>query len=331
MQLPRFDFIQPATIDEACSLLDERKGDATVLAGGTDLLIELRRRLRKPGCVIGLKEMRGLDYIQKDDGGDLRIGALARLQWIESSPIIAEEYPALAQATRLVAVPPIRRVATIGGNLSLDTRCIYYNQSEFWRSAQADCIKLGGDICHAVPKGRRCLAVCQSDLAPVLMALGASVKIVSAEAERTVALADFFTGKGEKPNVLAPGELLAEVIIPSDGQRAAVYEKLRIREGMDFPLAGIVVSLGTDGQGAAAGARIVLSAVGPAPTRIVEAEGLLEGKRIDDDLLEQVAQVMFERAHPVANLAMDPWYRRKMVKVLTKRAVRQALETAKAN
>lgn len=332
MLLPKFQYIQPSIVEEACSFLDEHKGEAAILAGGTDLMVGLRRRLQKPKYVVGLKSLRELDYIRKDDAGGLRIGAMTTLEAIETSPLIGEEYPPLAQAAELAAVPPIRRTATLGGNLALDARCIYYNQSEFWRRARPACFKLGGDVCHAVDKGRRCFAVYQGDLAPILLAMNAQVKIVSVSAERTVPLAQFFTGKGERPNILQPGELLSEVVVPrSEGKTASAYEKLRVREGMDFPMAGVAVSLNANGNGAIVGARIVLSAVGSAPVEIDEAAGLIVGKNLDDDLLEAVAETMYEKARPVANLAMDARYRRAMVKVLTRRAARRALQTLSAN
>jgi len=332
MILPKFQYVQPTTLKEACSFLDQCDGEAAILAGGTDLMIGLRRRLRKPAYVVGLKNLQGLDYILKDDAGALHIGALASLTSVKKSALIAQEYPALAEAVELVAVPPIRHVATVGGSLSLDTRCIYYNQSEFWRKARPDCLKLGGDVCHVVEKGRRCLAVYQGDLAPILVAMGAQVKIVSAEAERTIPLAQFFTGNGERPNILQPNELLAEVILPKrPGRTANAYEKLRVREGMDFPLAGVAVSLTVNGSGEIARATLVLSAVGAAPVEVAEAATIIVGKRTSDDLLEAVAQTMFEKAHPAGNLVMDPQYRRSMVRVLTKRAIRKSLQAVGGN
>ncbi len=331
MFLPKFQYVQPVTIEEACSFLEQHKGESAVLAGGTDLMLGLRRRLQKPNYVVGLKKLKELNYVRTDDAGALHVGALTTLESIETLPAIVQEYPALAHAAELAAVPSIRRTATLGGNLSLDTRCIYYNQSEFWRKARADCFKLGGDVCHAVDKGRRCLAVYQGDLAPILMAMDAKVRIVSANTERTISLAEFFTGKGETPNVLKPGEILAEVIIPKGtGKSVGAYEKLRVREGMDFPLAGVAVSLNVEGNGTVSQAKIILSAVGSAPVEIAEAATLLVGKKMSDDLLEEVAETMFEKAHPAANLAIDARYRRAMVKVLTKRATRNALQAADA-
>jgi 4-hydroxybenzoyl-CoA reductase subunit beta len=289
-------------------------------------MVGLRYRLSKPAVVIGLKGLSALDYVSRNGSGGLAIGSMVTLETLEKTPLVLNEYAPLAQAVQLVAIPPIRHGATIGGNLCLDTRCIYYNQSEFWRSAQKACFKLGGDICHAVEKGRHCQAVYQGDLGPVLMALGAEVKIASANGEKIIPLADFFTGRGEKPNVLKPDELLVEVRIPTSGNGAAVaYEKLRVREGMDFPMAGVAVMVKTNRSGTIEKAKVVLGAVGSSPIEVSKAAGLLEGNKLTNDLLQHVSREAVDRARPVGNLAMDAGYRRKMVGLLVKRALRRAL------
>jgi 4-hydroxybenzoyl-CoA reductase subunit beta len=225
-----------------------------------------------------------------------------------------------------VAIPSIRHGATIGGNLCLDTRCLYYNQSEFWRSGLKACFKRGGDICHAVEKGKRCQAVYQGDLGPILIALGAEVKIVSAKGEKIISLAQFFTGRGEKPNVLKSDEILAEIRIPpSDPGAAGAYEKLRVREGMDFPMAGAAVMLKKNQSGTIEQAKVVLGAVGSSPIEVPKTAGLLEGQKPTEDLLQSVSQEAVDRAHPVGNLAINASYRKKMVGLLVKRALRRAL------
>jgi 4-hydroxybenzoyl-CoA reductase subunit beta len=188
MKLPEFELIQPRSLQEACSILGEQGGKAVVLAGGTALIVGLRYRLNKPAVVIGLKGLTALDTVGRNEGGGLAIGSMVTLETLEKSPLVLNECPPLAEAARLVAVPSVRHKATIGGNLCLDTRCIYYNQSEFWRSGLKACFKLGGDICNAVEKGRRCQAVYQGDLGPVLIALGAEVKIASARGEKIISL-----------------------------------------------------------------------------------------------------------------------------------------------
>ncbi len=329
MELPEFEFVQPRSLKEACSILRKHKGKAVLLAGGTALLVALRYRLTKPAVVIGLKGLTALDSISRKRNGDLVVGSMATLNTLEKSSFVLDGYAPLAHAIQLVATPSIRNQATIGGNLCLDSRCIYYNQSEFWRSGRKACFKLGGNICNAIEKGQYCQAVYQGDLGPVLIALGAKVKIASSKGEKTISLSKFFTGQGEKPNVLKPDELLVEVRIPAPKDGAAwAYEKFRVREGMDFPLAGVAVMVKKTRNGVIEQARIVLGAVGPSPAEVPKAAELLEGHKLTDDLLQRVSKEVVDRARPVGNLAMNAGYRRKAVGGLVKRALRKALSIA---
>lgn len=326
MYLPRFELIQPQSLQEVCKLLQEDRDKATLLAGGTALMVYLRYRLRHPTRVISMKSLHDLKAISQNGNGKLVIGAMVSLKTIESSPMIKNQWPALAEAAQMVAVPPIRQQATLGGNICLDTRCIFYNQSESFRKSQKNCFKLGGEVCHAVKKGTRCQSVCQSDLAPVLMALGAEVKIASAAGERIIPLASFFSGKGENPNILKPEEILVEVRVPPlPPGVSVVYEKLRVREGMDFPMAGVAVTVEKDEEGNVKQIKSILGAVGTSPIEVSFEGKPLGGQTLTDDLLQTLAQEAMSRAHPVGNLAMDATYRRKMVGVLLKRALRRAL------
>ena len=329
MKLPEFELIQPHSLQEACSTLREYDGKAALLAGGTALIVGLRYRLIKPAVVIDLKGLSALDYVDRSESGGLAIGSMVTLEMLEKSPLVLNECAPLAQAAQLVGVPPIRHGATIGGNLCLDTRCLYYNQSEFWRKGLKACFKRGGDICHAVEKGRRCQAVYQGDLGPILIALGAEVKIVSAKSEKIIPVAQFFSGRGEKPNVLKSDEILVEVRIPPSGPGAAgAYEKFRVREGMDFPMAGAAVMVKRNQSGTIEQAKVVIGAVGSSPLEVPKAAVLLEGQKPTDDLLQSVSREVVDRAQPVGNLAMNASYRRKMVGVLVKRALRRALAMA---
>jgi 4-hydroxybenzoyl-CoA reductase subunit beta len=326
MKLPEFELIQPQSVEEACSILGEHDRKAAVLAGGTSLMVGLRYRLCKPAVVVDLKGLTVLHSVGRNERGELAIGSMATLKTLEQSPLVSKEWPLLAQAARLVAVPSIRHEATIGGNLCQDTRCIYYNQSEFWRSGQKACFKLGGTLCNAVEKGRRCQAVYQGDLGPVLMAMGAEVKIASAKGEKMIPLAEFFTGRGEKPNALSPSEIVVEVRIPSSGRGAAgAYEKLRVREGMDFPMAGAAVMVKTKDGGTIEQVKMVLGAVGSSPIEVPRVSELLAGQKLTDVLLESVSREVAAKALPARNLAMNTDYRRKMAGELAQRALRRAL------
>jgi 4-hydroxybenzoyl-CoA reductase subunit beta len=326
MNLPKFELVHPKSLQEACSLLGKHDKKAALLAGGTALIVGLRYKLSRPAVVIDLKGLTALDYVNRNESGGLAIGSMVTLETLEKSLLVLNECSLLAEAIRLVAIPSVRHGASIGGNLCLDTRCLYYNQSEFWRSGLKGCFKLGGVICNAVEKGRRCQAVYQGDLGPVLLALEAEVKIASANGEKIIPLAEFFTGRGEKPNVLRSDEILVEIRIPPSGHDASgAYEKLRVREGMDFPMAGVAVMIKRNRSGTIDQAKVVLGAVGSSPVEVPKAAGLLEGQKPTEDLLQSVSREAVDRAQPVGNLAIDVSYRRKMVGVLVKRALRRAL------
>ncbi len=326
MNLPPFEFTQPQTLQEACFLLQEHQGKAVLLAGGTALVVGLRYRLLKPAIVIGLKGLTSLDYLSQTENGGLAIGSMTSLESLEKSLLVLNQYPSLIQAIRMIAVPPIRNKATVGGNLCLDTRCIFYNQSEFWRSSQKTCFKLGGDLCHAVEKGKRCQAVYQGDLGPLLVSLGAEVRIVSSKSEKIIPLMEFFTGRGERPNCLEPDQILVEVRLPALGEGViSTYEKLRVREGMDFPMAGVALMLKKSPHGTIEQSKIVLGAVGSSPIEVPKASELLLGQKPSEELLHRVSEEAMEAARPVPNLIINAGYRRKMIGVLMRRALRKAL------
>lgn len=330
MRLPKFEYIRPSTIEEACSFLSEHRQDTRVLSGGTALMVDMGQRLLAPKYVLGLKGLADMDYVRYDGKSGLRIGALTTLETLSSSSLIANGYDILRQACESAAAPPLRSMATIGGNLSLDTRCLYYNQSDLWRKSRPLCLKLKGDVCHAVRGGRNCLAVYQGDLAAALMALGSQVRLVKKGGERVVPLSQFFTRKGEKPNILEPDDMVAEIQVPPAAKKVGVYQKLRVREAIDFPLASVAVVMSVTGDKVCQEASVVLGAVGPAPLEVPGAGQILLNKKVDDRLVEQAAQEAYDRAHPIDNLAIDPEYRRKMIRVLTKRAINQALVLAGA-
>lgn len=328
MNLPQFELIQPRSVEEVCSLLQKYGEESALLAGGTALIVSLRFRLKKPKIVIGLKALAGLNYISQNKE-TLTIGSMVTLETLEKSPLILHSYPPMISTLQQVAVPPVRNQATVGGNICLENRCIYYNQSEFWRRTQKPCLRLGGETCYAVEKGKRCQAVYSGDLAPLLMVLNAKVKILSAQSERIVPLTEFFTGRGEKPNILKSNELLTEIQIPvSEPGVGYAYEKLRIREGMEFPMAGVAVKVKRKGDGTIEQLKMVLGGVGTAPIEVPEASAFMVGQKPADEILEEISRKAMEVARPVRNLIMNSEYRRKMVGVLTKRALGRALAMA---
>ncbi|TEU21782.1 MAG: hypothetical protein E3J21_01645 [Anaerolineales bacterium] len=335
MRLPKFEHLQPESLEEALDLLSEHGEEVKVIAGGTDLLVSMKQRLLTPRYLLSLKELAELDFIEEDKGR-VRIGALTRLTTLIKSPLVQEKFPVLAQVAGYVAAPPLQNMGTLGGNLCLNTRCFFYNQSQFWRQARPLCFKTGGEMCHVVKGGDHCYSVYQGDLAPVLIALEARVKVARKGSEWVIPLLDLYTGRGEEPIALEVGEMLTEVEIPgpapdckSGGSSLTTaswggdYQKLRYRGAMDFPLIGVAAVLHWNGEGCAR-AKVVLTAVASAPVVVEEASKLLEGQKPDEETIAKVAEAAYEVAHPVANVGSTPLYRRKMVRVMTRRALANA-------
>lgn len=327
MRLPKFEHLQPESLAEALELLAEHREQAKVIAGGTELLVSMKHGLLTPSYLINLKEVPELGFIAYDDEKGLRMGALTKLTTLIKSQAVQENFPILAQAADQVAAPPLQQMGTLGGNLCLNTRCFYYNQSRFWRQARSACYKTGGEVCHVVKGGNRCFAVYQGDMAPALIALEATVKVARKGGERVIPLAELYTGKGKRPLALEADEILVEVQVPpSAASRTGNYQKLRYRGAMDFPLVGVAAVLDKNGSGACSKANIVLTAVDTAPVLAEEAGKLLEGQSLTDELIDQAAEATYQAVHPVANIGSTSSYRRKMVRLLTKRAIRGAWE-----
>ena len=330
MRLPAFQYHRPSSTEGAYALLGRLGKEAKVLAGGTALLVDLQQRLLRPEYIVSLNRIPDLQGIESDSQRGLRIGALTTLDSLKKSSLIKDKYDILIQAGEEVGVPALHHMATIGGNLCLNTRCIYYNQSDFWSSVRLPCFKRGGELCYAVSGSNHCLAVYQGDLGTALMVLEAKVKLVRQSGERTIPLSQFFTYQAEIPNCLEPDEILTEVQVPPlPNFSTGAYEKLRIRGSMDFPLVSVAVMLEMKDAAICRKARIVLGAVAPAPVVATKAEEVLNDRTIDQELLEKAAQEAVREAHPVANLSIDAGYRRKMVGVLLKRAIKRALSSAR--
>ena len=324
MHLPKFEYVEPKTIEEACSLLSTYREQAKVLAGGTDLLVMMKQKVVTPGYLLNIKRVPGLDDITDDKDG-LRIGTLTTLSNIESSSKIRQRFPMLSHAAGRVAARQIQMTATIGGNLCLDSKCWYYNQSQNWRRSREACIKRGGDICHVVKGGKRCYAVLSGDTIPALLALGAKVKIVNAGGGRLVSVEDFFTGVGETPNVLKPEEMVTEIQVPNLPPKArGSFMKQSLRGAVDFAVADVAAVI-TMEDSLCKEARIVIGSVGPAVVRAREAEEILKGKKMTDEVLDEAGKAAVKGVHLVSGAQSSVYYRRKIIHALTKRAIKQAV------
>jgi 4-hydroxybenzoyl-CoA reductase subunit beta len=321
MSLPSFKLLRPRDIREAVGYLARHGGEMRVLAGGTDLLPSMKQKLFAPAYVMdirGIEEMHGIRLLP---GTGVEIGALTTLSWLEDSELIHRDYRVLHEAVSTVASPILRNMGTIGGNICLDTRCVWYNQSLQWRRSCGFCIKKVGDLCHVAPGGTRCWAAFSGDTPPALLCLGAEVEIAGPKGFRRLPLKDFYTSIGDAHLKLDANEMLTRVFLPesSAGWRGS-YMKLRIRGSIDYPLAGVAVAFKKNG-GSIEAARVAITAVNPAPLLVPAAEHALIGKQPDEHTATVVGELSAKTAKPLTTSALTPEYRREMVRVFAKRAV----------
>ncbi len=329
MSLPRFKLLRPRTLEEALSLLAKHAGEGAratrVVAGGTDLIPSMRQKLFEPEYVLDIRHVAGLKDIRPTDSG-VEIGALASLTAIEQSALLRRRYPVLTQAAATVASPLLRNMGTIGGNICLDTRCLWYNQSLTWRKGCGFCIKKDGDLCHVAPGGTKCWAAFSGDTPPALLCLAAEVEIASTAATRRMLLSDFYTGEGDAYRTLGTAELLTRIFLPeSSADYRGVYRKLRVRGSIDYPLAGVAVVMKRSNSHIE-DARLAITAVNPAPLLVRGAGELLAGKTLDEALAAAVGDLVAKMARPLTTSALTAEYRREMIRVFTKRAVLAAAE-----
>lgn len=302
-------------------MLGKHAGNLRVLAGGTDLIPSMKQRLFDPEYVCDLRGITELRGIRQQSSGAVEIGALTTLSTIERSTYLRQHFPVLTEAAATVASPVLRNMGTLGGNICLDTRCLWYNQSLAWRKGCGFCIKKDGDLCHVAPGGSKCWAAFSADTPPALLCLNAEIEIASPAATRRLPLRDFYTGDGVNYRKLLPTELVTRVFLPAESADCrGVYRKLRIRGSIDYPLAGVAV-LVKRSNGMVVDARIGLTAVNPAPVLVRGLPGLLGGKIIDEALAGAAGDIAARMAKPLTTSALTPEYRREMIRVFTKRAL----------
>jgi 4-hydroxybenzoyl-CoA reductase subunit beta len=321
LSLPEFKLLRPRGIEDAVRYLGEHAASVRVLAGGTDLIPSMRQKLFEPEHVLDLRGIAPLRGIRPQADGGVEIGALTTLRAIERSEYLRQHYPVLTEAAATVASPVLRNMGTIGGNICLDTRCLWYNQSLTWRKGCGFCIKKDGDLCHVAPGGTKCWAAFSGDTPPALLCLNAEIEIASAGGTRCIPLHDFYTGLGDNYRRLQTNELVTRVFLPaSSADYRGVYRKLRVRGSIDYPLAGVAVVMKRS-NGHIADVRVGITAVNPAPLLIKGAGDLLTGKLLDEALAEAVGDLAAKSAKPLTTSALTPEYRREMIRVFTKRAV----------
>ncbi len=321
MSLPQFRLLRPRTVDEAMAEFAKYAGSIRVLAGGTDLIPSMQQKLFEPEFVLGLRGIAEMRGIRPQSSGAVEIGALTTLSEIEKSPYLRQHFSVLPEAAATVASPVLRNMGTIGGNICLDTRCLWYNQSLTWRKGCGFCIKKDGDLCHVAPGGTKCWAAFSGDTPPALLCLNAEIEIAGPNGARRIALREFYTGDGVNYRKLLPSELVTRVFLPAgSADYRGVYRKLRVRGSIDYPLAGVAVVMKRS-NGRVADARIAMTAVNPAPLLVQRAGEMLIGKTVDETLAELVGDLAARAAKPLTTAALTPEYRREMIRVFTKRAV----------
>jgi 4-hydroxybenzoyl-CoA reductase subunit beta len=321
MPLPKFDLIQPKSLQEAARILRDAKGKARILSGGTDLLVNMKHQLY-PGSsdlLIYVADLPELNAVQLNSG-NLEIGAGLRLSEVAKDELVHLYAPALADACGKVAHPQARNMGTLGGNICLDVRCNYVNRTPAWRTALGGCLKAEGDCCHVVEKAKRCVAALSGDSVAPLVAFNASARIVGPEGERMLPVAEIRTKDGEAPLALEPGEILASVSIPcpSEGHRRSAYHKWAVRRAVDFPLVSLAMVCDLSDDGTIMDLRIAVGALGPRP-KLIKGTLKMVGKTLGEELARDVAALITKQCAPLSNLLYDIEYRRHLLAVLAKR------------
>lgn len=325
LRLPRFEFRRPDNVLEAAKILESEGSRAMLVSGGTDLWPKMKRRQFEPRVVVGLRHLDSLQGIEGEpDKKGVRIGANRTLHQLERDPMLLLRYPAVAEAARSISSPPLKTMGTIGGNLCVDTRCFYYDQTFEWRKSIDFCMKKDGAICWVAPSSPRCWAVSSTDLAPVMLALGARLHMVSSEGERILGAEEMYNQDGIEYLRKRPHEVLTAIDLPPINKEITVFKKLRRRGAIDFPLLNVAVWLrpAKDGK-TVEDVRIAIGGITSAPFLVEEAAVTLQGKTLSDDAIRAVAHSARSLSKPLDNTDLDFSWRRAMVEVWTRRALEE--------
>ncbi len=333
LRLPQHELLQPATVDEAVALLAEHGERALLIAGGTDLLPNMKHRLFEPEFLIalsGVEELRGI----REAADGLEIGAMTTLTEVAESSLVQERAPALAQAALAVSGPQLRNMGTLGGNVMLDTRCQWYNQTYFWRQALGFCLKKDGTKCHVVEGGQKCVAAASNDTLPALMTLDAALEFRSPRGAEERAVDAIWKPDGIWNKKLGRDELLSAIRVPARAahEHRGAYGKLRERGSIDFPLLGMAARLDLDPAGAVTDADLCVVALQARPARVRKVAerlvGTAPGSPAFEEAVAAVAEAAGKQCKPLANVPGDAEYRHRMVPVLARRTLQAAAEGA---
>ncbi|MEM7200071.1 MAG: xanthine dehydrogenase family protein subunit M [Planctomycetota bacterium] len=321
LRLPTFGYHRPQSVDEALRVAKDHGPEASFVAGGTDLYPNMKRRHQRPKQVISLGALGELHHSSGDPGAGMTLGAMMRLSEIEHSPLLREHYPAVAEAASLVSTPLLRNMGTLGGNLLLDTRCNYYDQTHEWRESVNFCMKCDGDTCWVAPSSPRCWAVQSSDSAPLLCAMGAEVTLRSADGgERRLPLGDLYRDDGIAYVAKDPSELMTSVHLPALNGWRASYRKLRRRGTFDFPVLGVGACVWTEG-GVITDVKIRIGGAGSWPIAATAAEEMLRGQTANEELVREAAASAYKPARAMDNTDHEARWRKRMAPVFVTRAL----------
>jgi 4-hydroxybenzoyl-CoA reductase subunit beta len=321
MRLPPFRYLAPRAAREAARILADHGSEAMAVAGGTDLYPNMKRKQFEPKVLVGLRGIEGARGIAAN--GSLRLGGLATLREVAEDPAVLARWPSVARSAGLVSSPPLRNAGTIGGNLCVDTRCNYYNQSEFWRASIGYCMKKDGDICLVAPGSSMCWALSSSDTAPVMISLDAEATLVGPDGERRVRVTDLYGHDGINYLAKKPEEILTEIHVPDRTGWRSTYRKLRRRGSIDFPILGVAAAVKLGAGGVVEEARIVLGAVDVRPVEAKDAQEFLRGRPLDLETIEMAAGIAYKPAHPLDNADLVYAWRKRMARIEVARALRE--------
>jgi 4-hydroxybenzoyl-CoA reductase subunit beta len=324
LRLPPFTYYAPKTVEEAVRILADYGPEAMPVAGGTDLYPNMKRRQFEPKVLVGLRQIRELNHISGNPETGLTIGACVTLSRLSRHPVVTSAYHGLARAAGLVANPQIQNVGTIGGNLCVDTRCNYYDQTLAWRDALGYCLKKDGCVCPVAPGGSRCWAVTSTDTAPVMISLRASVRLIGPCGERVIPVNDLYRDDGIQYLTKERDEILTEVLVPPVDGMKTTYWKLRRRGSFDFPVLGVAIALQEE-EGKCRDVRIVIGGVNSRPTEIKEAGEILIGEKCTPEVIERAAEAVYRPVKALDNTDFVALYRKKMAPVFVKRALQELI------
>jgi 4-hydroxybenzoyl-CoA reductase subunit beta len=323
MRLPRFSYLVPREIRDAVKMMVDAGPSAQFVAGGTDLYPNMKRRQQTPKTVISVTRLRELNQITGDGKTGLTIGASVSLTDVCEHPVINRDYPFVAAAARTISTPLLRNMGTIGGNLLLDTRCNYYDQNYEWRKGINFCMKKDGDICWVAPGSKKCWAVQSSDLVPLMVAIGARVRLASTLGERMVDAAGLYNDDGIDYLHKRVDELLVDIHLPPVNGWRATYKKLRRRGAFDFPVLGIAARLDIDEMGTVIDAKLIMGGVAPAPMEVKDAQAALIGGPLDAERMEAAAEICYTKARPLDNTDFLMYWRKQMARPFVLRALEE--------